>query len=459
MAGIGFELRKLLDHQSYLYIMGAYLYAAVISSGPWLMSVLCLAILGFYRGTWIGTTDLELFRSTVIYTYSFSLIFVGIVQLVATRYLADEFYVKRADRTLSTFMTCAVLVLVPGSLFSAGAYFLFEITLLHKLCCVMLFLVVSLIWLVVVFLSAVKDYKSIVYGFAAGSLVSLVGAFQLGKLLDMEGYLVGYLAGQCVIFFWLLARLLREFPFAGLWNRGFLNYFYRFWDLMVIGFCLNLGIWADKFVFWLAPDSRLIVPWFRTHDLYEGPVFFSYLTILPTLALFLVKVETVFFEHYRDYYAKVVGKQDMSGILREKELMVLALKENMREVLIVQGLVTTLCLIYSPTLIRMANLSPMQIPLFRVALIGSFLQVLLLVNVIILFYFDLRRSVLTVTLAFVCSNTLFSFVTTRLGFQFYGYGYTYACLISLMVGFFILDAKIRDLEFITFAGQPVVRGH
>ncbi len=456
MAGIGFELRKLLDHQSYLNILGSYLYAAVISSGPWLMSVLCLAILGFYRGTGIGRTDLELFRSTVIYSYAFSLIFVGILQLVATRYLADQFYAKKPDVALPTFMTCAVLLMVPGSVFSGGAYFFFEITWLHKLCGVMLFLVVSLIWLAMVFLSAVKDYKSIVYGFAAGSVVSIAGAFQLGRIMHMEGYLVGYLAGQCVIFFWLLARLLREFPASGLWDRGFLSYFQKFWDLMIIGFCFNLGIWADKFVFWLAPDSRLIIPWFRTNDLYEGPVFFSYLTIVPTLALFLIKVETVFYEHYRQYYAKVVGKQDMAGILREKGLMVLTLKESMREVFIVQGAVTSLCLIFSPTLVRMANLFPLQIPLFRVALIGAFLQVLLLLNVIILFYFDLRRSVLAVTLVFVSSNTLLSFLTTRLGFQFYGYGYAYACLVSLMIGFFILDARIRDLEYITFASQPVI---
>jgi uncharacterized membrane protein len=352
-------------------------------------------------------------------------------------------------------MTCTVLILVPGSLFSGGAYLFFQISTLHKLCGVMLFLIVSLTWLAMVFLSAVKDYKSIVYGFAAGSLISIVGAFQLSRILAMEGYLVGYLAGQAVIFFWLLARLLREFAFAGLWNRAFLSYFHKFWDLMVIGFCFNLGIWADKFVFWFAPDSRLSVPWFRTNDLYEGPVFFSYLTIVPTLALFLIKVETVFYEHYRQYYAKVVGKQDMSGILREKGLMVLALKESLREVFVLQGSLTLLCLIFTPTLARMSNLMPLQIPLLRVALIGAFLQVLLLLNVIILFYFDLRRSVLAVTLVFLTSNTVLSLLTTRLGFQFYGYGYTYACLISLMLGFFMLDAKIKDLEYITFAGQPV----
>lgn len=225
---------------------------------------------------------------------------------------------------------------------------------------------------------------------------------------------------------------------------------------MCIGFIFNLAIWADKIVFWLAPDSRLIVPWFRTNDLYEGPVFFSYLAIVPTLALFLLKIETVFYEHYLSYYGKIIGKRDMTSILEEKGLMVSALKESLREVLIIQGAVTFLCLFFAPTLVKMARLTTLQVPLLRIALIGSFLQVLLTLNVIILFYFDLRRTVLAVTSVFLVTNAGFSFITTCLGFQYYGYGFTYACLVSLILSFCLLHLKMRDLEYITFAGQPVL---
>jgi len=39
MAGIGYELRKLLQRDSLLSVMRAYLYAGVISSGPWVLSI------------------------------------------------------------------------------------------------------------------------------------------------------------------------------------------------------------------------------------------------------------------------------------------------------------------------------------------------------------------------------------------------------------------------------------
>ena len=38
MAGIGFELRKLLRKDSLLGLVQAYAYAGVIGSGPWVLS-------------------------------------------------------------------------------------------------------------------------------------------------------------------------------------------------------------------------------------------------------------------------------------------------------------------------------------------------------------------------------------------------------------------------------------
>ncbi|MBA3017598.1 MAG: exopolysaccharide Pel transporter PelG [Proteobacteria bacterium] len=456
MAGIGFELKKILNKQTFLDDITAYVYSAVLSSGPWLMTIISLAVLGIYGGWIIGFREHEIFRSTVIYTYAFSLIFVGIIQLVATRYLADRFYEKKSQITLITFLTCTILLLSFGTLFSSILYFFCKVSLLHKFLGIMLFLVVSMIWLCMIFLSAIKDYNSIINAFAAGALISIIACLKLGNYMGSEGFILGYMLGQALTFFWLLARLLTEFPTGKLWDNDFIPFFKKYWDLMLIGLIYNIAIWADKIVFWFAPDSRLIVPWFRTHDIYEAPVFFSYLTIVPTLAIFLIKLETEFYKHYRQYYGKVLGKKSMTDILQEKELMINSLKRNIRQVFIIQGAVTILCLIFSPELVKMTQLTPIQAPLLRIALIGAFLQALLTINIIIMFYFDLRKSVLAVATLFLSSNAGLSYLSTQLGFQYYGYGYTFSCLLSLIFGFYILNIKLNDLEYITFSGQPVI---
>jgi len=59
MAGIGFELRKILRHDTFVSELKAYAYSALVSSGPWVMSVSCLAILGLYRIPGIADFDHE----------------------------------------------------------------------------------------------------------------------------------------------------------------------------------------------------------------------------------------------------------------------------------------------------------------------------------------------------------------------------------------------------------------
>jgi uncharacterized membrane protein len=455
MAGIGFELKRIMRHETFLSEFTAYLYSAMISSGPWLMSILCLAVLGIFRGGENASAH-ELFRSTVVYIYASSLIFSGILQLVCTRYLADQLYEQKSDHVLTTFFTCTVIILTGGTAIAWPGFYFFKISMIHKFLAVLLFLVINMIWLSMIFLSAVKDYHSVVFSFAIGAVISIILVFRLGAYLGVEGDLLGYLIGQSVTLFWLMARLIAEFPASRFWDIGLFKYFIKFWDLACIGFFFNLGIWVDKFVFWTAPDSNVIVPFFRTHKLYDSPLFFSYLTIVPTLAMFMLKIETSFYDHYRKYYSKVMGKKDMANILEEKGLMIDTLKESIREIFIIQGTITLICIVFTPEIINALHFTTLQAPIFRVTLIGAFLNILLVINVIILFYFDQRKSVLLVTMVYLFSNFGFSLLSINMGIQYYGYGYTYCCLLSLLTAFQQLDYKMKNLEYITFTSQPVV---
>ncbi|HZX33320.1 MAG TPA: exopolysaccharide Pel transporter PelG, partial [Rhodocyclaceae bacterium] len=51
MAGIGFELRKLLKKDSLLGLLQAYTYAGVIGSGPWVLSILGILLIGLLSST------------------------------------------------------------------------------------------------------------------------------------------------------------------------------------------------------------------------------------------------------------------------------------------------------------------------------------------------------------------------------------------------------------------------
>jgi uncharacterized membrane protein len=457
MAGIGFELRKLLDKDNFLGDMRAFLYAALLSSGPWLLSITCLGVLtALFPGGENGDKDGEIFRTTVVYVFAYSLIFVGFFQLVLTRFLADQLYLKNDKGMLPAFVVTVILCMLGGMAVGVGVFAPGPLPWTYKLLAVMLLDVVCLLWLTMIMLSAVKDYNNIVIGFAVGAILSVGGVWFLEPLMGLHGRILGYTVGVAVSVFWFLAIIFSEFDQYTQLGRELLPYFKRYWDLALIGFIYNLGIWADKFVFWHAPDARSIVIPLTVHDFYEGPVFLSYLSIVPALAVFLVKVETGFYEHYRRYYQCITERRPLSALLEEKAGMAAMLKASIREMFIVQGGLSAVCIVFAPEILEFCRLSPMQVPLLRISLVGSFLQALMSLTIIILFYFDLRRRVLAVTCCYFATNAGLTWASVWLGgFPFYGYGYTYACFISLMLGFYLLVRSVQDLEFITFARQPI----
>jgi polysaccharide biosynthesis protein PelG len=78
MAGIGFELRKLLRRDSLLGMMQAYAYAGIISSGPWVLSIVGILVIGLMSISMVVPEFLiTQFQVSVTYLVAFSLTIYG----------------------------------------------------------------------------------------------------------------------------------------------------------------------------------------------------------------------------------------------------------------------------------------------------------------------------------------------------------------------------------------------
>src|SRR5918999_5225636 len=81
MAGIGFEFRKLLQKDTYWGIFQAYGYSGVVSSGPWILSIIGILIVGIYSaGTVSPAIAVVQFQVSITYLFMASLILTGFVQ-------------------------------------------------------------------------------------------------------------------------------------------------------------------------------------------------------------------------------------------------------------------------------------------------------------------------------------------------------------------------------------------
>jgi len=455
MAGIGFRLREMAQRKTFAEWLKLYTYSAVIFSGPWLISILGLAALSIFAMPSMQDRDVHVFTVTIVYVYCFSLIATGMLQLVVTRYVSDQFYLRNPDAVVPTFVGALAVTVLFQTVTGAVALFFADLSFLYKMTALGLYVTVSVVWVEMLFLSAAKDYASIVLAFALGYLTSFLLAQVLSAFFGLDGLATGFLVGQVLLMTLLMPRVFAEYRFGPGFDFAFLRYFALFPSLAIAGIAYNAAIWVDKILFWYSDSGIPIHSYFKTHFPYDSAMFIAYVTILPTLAIFLLRIETDFYLRYKNYYGTILQKAPLSLILQRKAEMLEVLQEALKTVLIWQGAVTTGAFLLMPFLVSLLGIDPADTPLFRVATIGSFFHGCLLILLILTLYFDFRGSAVFLSLLFLGSNIAFTLLTLRLGRPFWGLGYVGACAVTLVAGLLVFRNRIRNLEYLTFMRQPV----
>jgi len=113
MAGIGFELRKLLNKKSLFGLLQAYGYAGIISSGPWVLSILGIMAIGVISVNLQTQSDVVLsFLISITYLMAFSIIIGGWLQLMLTRFVSDLIYAKKQQEIISNLLGALIVTTI-----------------------------------------------------------------------------------------------------------------------------------------------------------------------------------------------------------------------------------------------------------------------------------------------------------------------------------------------------------
>ena len=457
MAGIGFELRKLLRDGSYISLLQAYGAAGIISSGPWGVSILGILAIGFMTsGGGLDLIFVSRFQVSVTYLMTVSLILTSPLQFFLTRFIADRLYENRRDLVLPNVLgAIAIVTVVSGVLASMVLVVLFDGSVAYRVLMMAGLVTLSNIWIVVVLLSALKAWRLIVLSFFGAYLLIVFAAHAL-RDSGVEGLLLGFVAGQALLLFVLLVRLVREYPSPRLLAFDFLRRDQVFPSLAVTGLLYNVAIWADKWIFWFNPDTseQAIAP-LRYSPIYDFPIFLAYLSIVPGMAVFLVRVETDFAEHYESFYSTIRNGGTLEEILRAKVLMVQAVRRGIYDIFKVQGMTILILLGLGGYLLEALGIPLLYRMLLNINLVAVGAQVLLMAILNVLFYFDQRRVVLGLALLFVLGNSVLTLLSQQLGPSFYGYGFAAAVILTSVVGLMSLSRVLEKLEYQTFMLQRV----
>ena len=460
MAGVGFELKRLFRAHTATGHIKAYSYSAIVTTGPFvLLAGMVLAIQMLFQTYGAGADESAVFLGAVVYSFVFSQLLSSGFTIVLTRYLADCITVEHyRDVTPSLFGMSAILLVlgtIASVLFFWGKPLAFELKVLSHL----FFSLLLLVWVGSVYLTAVKRFKYLILGYLGGVLISLA----LSALLLHGAYLSPAAAalfamdvgmGALVLFFFLYVTSRFGLPHDGM-LFAFLPYLGRHSRLFIGAFGYTLGLFLPNIIIWQGPWGVLIEDTFLYAPRYDVVVFYALLSILPLTTMFVVKVETHFYERYAHYFNAITRGGNLHMIEDARKDLLYVMWFELRQAFEFQFVFTLVFLAFGSYVLSFVGLDYNSVNMFNVMLFAAFFAGALQVLMIMLEYFDFQSGVWRIGAIAAAGNLVFGLLGLWLGEKTYGFGFFLATGIALAYSVWALMRFGRGINYYVFCTQPV----
>nr|WP_318247322.1 exopolysaccharide Pel transporter PelG [Halobacillus litoralis] len=458
-------MQKLFQEDYFSSRFKAYAFAGLVTAGPWLVVITTIALIQWITSHFadLSQEERELFNLSVSYCFIFSQVIFGIQQLVVTRYVADLFYQKRSSEVFGTFIGMTKVTLVLTALLWGVFVLISELPFLYEMLILALFITINLIWVMFLFLSAAKNYQAVAYSFLIGAVVAIGFVVWVGQHASQFiapphsssfMLLLGFTSGMVITLFGLLLSMFITFGERGMNHQfQYLSYFDRFPSLFWTGFLYNTGIWVCNWVIWFGEGRSVLLDTFVYHRIYDTAIFWSYLTIIPSMIIFVVSVETRFYERYRVFYGNINYGGTLKQIRESKTKMQRVLKQEMERLIRNQGVFSLLVILSIGYINALVLLDPRLISIFRFTTIGAFSNAMVLVITLVLLYFDDRRGAMYTSICFFSLNLLLSIAFLPLGYDGYGLSFSIGSTCAFLFSVIRLVTYIEKVDYYAFC-QP-----
>lgn len=462
MAGVGFELKKLFRARTVAGYLKAYSFSALITTGPFiLLTGMVLVVQLLFLWFQVPSYENDIFVASTVYAFIFSQIFSSGFVKVVTRYLSDCISTDNYnDLTASCFGLIAILLFLGNII---AAIFLWNSPLLfgEKLGAYLFFSLLMIIEAESLYLTAVKKFKPLIWGFAIGVSLSIVSIYFMLKYLTLQPTIAAFLGitgGLTVISGFFMIQIIR---FFGMPRKGrhfaFLPYFDREWRLFLYAILFSGGIFLPNIIIWTSPSWGVTVAGtYRYAPLYDIVTFYAFLSMLPMMIIFVVYMETRFYETYFNYFQAITRKGNFNDIEAMRKTMVHTLWFELRSSMEFQFLFTILFLSCGTYILSWVHIETQAVNMFDVLLMAVYFVGVFQILGVILEYFNAQRQLLRITVVFFLLNGgLNIFGVLVLGESSYGFTFFIAMAISLFYAWKQLYAYIMNINYYIFCGQPM----
>jgi polysaccharide biosynthesis protein PelG len=462
MAGIGFQLRKLFREEGILVNIKAYGYSSIVTVGP---MALCIILILFSQylliGTDISLIERERFMAATQYAFIFSQIVTGGFNMVISRYVADLTFIKKEENVLASMYGLISLCLLIGGILAFLFYYQSPLSIYFKLTSYLFFCELIIIWVQCMYVSALKDYMKIVKSFLVGILLAVVLLWVSVKILhynNATALLICLDVGFLAIIIMFLKNIKRFFRINNFSYFDFMIYIERYPFLLIIGVFYMVGLYGHNIIIWLVSDLQVVIDgtfWIAPY--YDVPVFYSYLTILPAMVIFMVSVETSFYDAYKLYYIRILEGFSLQDIMIAKHNMFEIIKVELKFLTEVQLFITISAIAIGVQLLPKIGMTSEQLHIYSILVLGNLFFSVMFTSILILLYFDAQKAALISTLLFSLSTIIITLFIVRTGN--YGLSFFLSSFLGLAVVLYRLKEYLNNIDYYTFCSQPIVSVH
>ncbi len=453
MAGIGFELRKIFRKTTITSRIRGIVFATMTTIGPTIIFLVMLLSINMALDV-LGVLETQqiFFSSATLYIFLFSIIVSGTTGTTITRFISDRIHENEEEYIPSAMFGTSIFVSLLSSVFGLIVVVLLyrdgvtDLVLLASL--YTLTIVVSITYNLMFFISALKEYLKITAAFLTGVILGAVSFYVLYQFTHIN-VLVIILISMIVVFsvinLMLIYLILTFFHHSNRDYFAFLTYYKKHPYLFLSGFFYIVTLYVPNILYWFFSDIAIKVSIFRVAPSYDMALFLAILVNLSTPVIFVVKVETRFFEKYQKYVGSLIN--GTYGIIEKyRKIMLKTMDIELFYIYEVQLIITIILTCVGILFLPMLGFGGMVLNYFLMLSIGVYCTYLMYFTVIFLYYFDDQFGSFITTFTFFVSTFIASLAALNLGVSFYPMSLFVGGIVSWIVGFYRLRTFMKTIN-------------
>lgn len=449
MAGIGVKLKQIYSKNTLTTDLAGIGYSAVITIAPMIAVIITMYVMQYVlEFSSVEYAQRDLFTSTVMYIFIFSLITTAPFNSVLSRYMSDTIFRETFEDVrpcyfVGLMMNIGISALF-GIIFCIHEFVAGDVDIFYVFTGYCGYIALVLVFYSMLYLSICKEYKKISFYFTIGMIVVFISSILFCKGFHFS---VGYsMLLALTIGFGIIACL--EYGIVQSYftqdsknYKSVLLYFKEYWQLVFSNLFYTLGLFVHNFVFWSTAYHMVVRKSFVSMTTYDMATCLAMFTNISASVIFISRVEMHFHERYKAFSESIINGRG-EDIEITKTRMFRRLSEELMNLTRIQFIITLIIFLLCMIILPQAGFGGMTMRIYPCLAAGYFILFLMYAEIIFLYYLNDTEGSLLTAIVFFISTFAASLVATNLSEIWYGLG----VVIGSFVGFTTAYARLHWLE-------------